>query len=372
MNTVDALIIGAGPAGSSCALHLVEHGWRVAMIDKSTFPRIKTCGGFIGPENKALLSDWGIWSKLKEQGAGIVEQSVITASHGASTIIPIHSEALGASRSLLDMLLLERVKDLGVSVYEGAQARQINYHEHASEVHIDHYANDSQFKINARHVIDASGHRPALTNGSNVQLGIFALYENMPKALGQVMLHCCTGGHVGINPFEAKKINLCYVVEANYFEAHGRDPQRVLDSWIKENLHLSTVMQGARRVTAWKAVYIPKRKPIVFYHEGLWRVGDSAAFIDTAIGGGISVALISGQLLAQSLVHHHTHSKQLEAYRHAYVKNLSGQRRLAALFGNLIHQPHLAQGIISLLNISSSIRGLALNYSRPALHLNTT
>jgi len=64
MREIDALIIGAGPAGASCAIGLAKRGWRVAMIDKSIFPRHKTCGGFIGPENQALLSDLGIWSKL--------------------------------------------------------------------------------------------------------------------------------------------------------------------------------------------------------------------------------------------------------------------------------------------------------------------
>ena len=52
---VDAFIIGAGPAGISCALGLAKRGWNVVIIDKSVFPRQKTCGGFIGPENKAML-----------------------------------------------------------------------------------------------------------------------------------------------------------------------------------------------------------------------------------------------------------------------------------------------------------------------------
>ena len=40
----DVLIIGAGPAGSTCALALAGSGLKVALIDKQTFPRDKICG----------------------------------------------------------------------------------------------------------------------------------------------------------------------------------------------------------------------------------------------------------------------------------------------------------------------------------------
>ncbi|MBN2639336.1 MAG: FAD-dependent oxidoreductase [Bacteroidales bacterium] len=40
----DVAIIGAGSAGTSCALALRNSGLKVALIDKSRFPRNKTCG----------------------------------------------------------------------------------------------------------------------------------------------------------------------------------------------------------------------------------------------------------------------------------------------------------------------------------------
>ena len=40
----DALIIGAGPAGSSAAILLARAGWSVALIEKQRFPRRKVCG----------------------------------------------------------------------------------------------------------------------------------------------------------------------------------------------------------------------------------------------------------------------------------------------------------------------------------------
>jgi geranylgeranyl reductase family protein len=43
----DALVVGAGPAGSTAAFHLARGGARVLLVDKTRFPRDKPCGGGI-------------------------------------------------------------------------------------------------------------------------------------------------------------------------------------------------------------------------------------------------------------------------------------------------------------------------------------
>ena len=42
---VDVLVVGAGPAGSSTAIHLARAGVRVLLAEKARFPRDKPCGG---------------------------------------------------------------------------------------------------------------------------------------------------------------------------------------------------------------------------------------------------------------------------------------------------------------------------------------
>jgi menaquinone-9 beta-reductase len=49
MESCDALIIGGGPAGSSCAWQLRRHGMDVIVMDKANFPRDKVCAGWITP-----------------------------------------------------------------------------------------------------------------------------------------------------------------------------------------------------------------------------------------------------------------------------------------------------------------------------------
>jgi geranylgeranyl reductase family protein len=46
----DVVIVGAGPAGSSCAWALRHAGLDVLIVDRQKFPRNKTCAGWITPE----------------------------------------------------------------------------------------------------------------------------------------------------------------------------------------------------------------------------------------------------------------------------------------------------------------------------------
>jgi flavin-dependent dehydrogenase len=50
MRSVDVLVVGGGPAGSTAAWKLREAGADVLVLDKERFPRLKLCAGWITPE----------------------------------------------------------------------------------------------------------------------------------------------------------------------------------------------------------------------------------------------------------------------------------------------------------------------------------
>ncbi len=52
----EVIIIGGGPAGSACAWQLHRHQIPALIIDKSTFPRLKLCAGWVQPR---------IWRQLQ-------------------------------------------------------------------------------------------------------------------------------------------------------------------------------------------------------------------------------------------------------------------------------------------------------------------
>lgn len=50
MITTDVVIVGGGPAGSSCAWRLKQHGVDCLILERQEFPRLKLCAGWITPE----------------------------------------------------------------------------------------------------------------------------------------------------------------------------------------------------------------------------------------------------------------------------------------------------------------------------------
>ncbi|HEX4791910.1 MAG TPA: geranylgeranyl reductase family protein [Actinospica sp.] len=61
---IDVAIVGAGPTGSAAAHAAARRGLSVALIDRSTFPRDKTCGDGIGPGAVRVLRELGLDSVL--------------------------------------------------------------------------------------------------------------------------------------------------------------------------------------------------------------------------------------------------------------------------------------------------------------------
>jgi geranylgeranyl reductase family protein len=70
--TWDAVVVGAGPAGSIAALVLARAGARVALADKASFPRDKACGDLIGPRGVQVLAELGVHVPDAGQGADLL------------------------------------------------------------------------------------------------------------------------------------------------------------------------------------------------------------------------------------------------------------------------------------------------------------
>lgn len=50
MKSYDAIVVGAGPGGSTCAERLKKSGLDVKLFDKKVFPRVKPCAGWVTPQ----------------------------------------------------------------------------------------------------------------------------------------------------------------------------------------------------------------------------------------------------------------------------------------------------------------------------------
>ena len=120
----DALLIGGGPAGATAALTLARAGWKVAVVEKSNFPRGKVCGEYLSPTNLALFRQLGIADDFLERAGPPVRQVGLFA-RATVLMAPMTwqrrttedwGRALG--RETLDTLLLQRAAEAGASVWQ--------------------------------------------------------------------------------------------------------------------------------------------------------------------------------------------------------------------------------------------------------------
>ncbi|HXZ77194.1 MAG TPA: geranylgeranyl reductase family protein, partial [Streptosporangiaceae bacterium] len=68
----DAVVVGAGPAGSVAALVLARGGARVALADKASFPRDKACGDLVGPRGVQVLAELDVHVPDAGQGSDLL------------------------------------------------------------------------------------------------------------------------------------------------------------------------------------------------------------------------------------------------------------------------------------------------------------
>ncbi|HKP72779.1 MAG TPA: FAD-dependent monooxygenase, partial [Pyrinomonadaceae bacterium] len=109
----DALIVGAGPAGSFAAERLARGGARVALFDGRPADEPKACGG--GVTSKALKA----WPHLLEATGRMVEEVEMYSPTGTRVRLKLDEPFAIYSRSAFDSYLLERARQAGAHVVAG-------------------------------------------------------------------------------------------------------------------------------------------------------------------------------------------------------------------------------------------------------------
>jgi geranylgeranyl reductase family protein len=119
VETVDVLIVGSGPAGSSTALHLlrIDPAWakRIVVVEKAVHPREKLCGGGVTHPGSNILAQLGL--EFEPEHFDVREARLVfqdqSYSFFANPIFRI------TRRDVFDHWLVKKAEEKGVRVYQG-------------------------------------------------------------------------------------------------------------------------------------------------------------------------------------------------------------------------------------------------------------
>jgi len=288
--SVDAVVIGGGPAGTAAAIRLARSGRRVSLYEKEHFPRQKLCGGFLSPEGLADLEDLHVLDALRRTGVISLHRTVIASRHGTIIESSLPAEALSVSRDTLDQLLLEEARWAGVDVHEGVDGTPL----------IDKHPITVIATGRMGHPRKNEPLTPWYASPTTPYFGMQALFEGVEGVTDQVELDLIKSGYVGLAR-QNQGINICALTTQETIKQRGPDLDNVMASFMGENPILQTHLKDAKRVGEWMAVgpvYMGIRR---LANENTFYVGDAACVVDPFAGEGMSIGLYSSQLLMSAL-----------------------------------------------------------------------
>jgi geranylgeranyl reductase family protein len=143
----EVIVVGGGPAGSVMAWSLARRGVRVAVLERSTFPREKVCGDFVEPAGLRILDRMGcletpdpappIAGARVYVGPRQVYRGTVPYYDGTQGL-PTHGQIV--PRDVLDTRLLERAEAAGAKVFQGCEVGAVVRQNGAMSVAADHGA----------------------------------------------------------------------------------------------------------------------------------------------------------------------------------------------------------------------------------------
>ena len=285
-STYDVVVVGAGPAGCSAAIHLHKYGIDdVLLIDKALFPRDKICGDGIPLKCNYLLEELGInANNVKERGYKIKQLNIYTPRNGiiyyGNSQDDSSKKSVCLERKEFDLLLQNQAKEFIGNIYQGTKIRTINRTGERYTLLIEENTTQSQWKVQAKLVIGADGSNSVIARQNNmisnkksdrfIGLRGYCYNEDYEPAIHIIYDKNILPGYIWLFPVSKNKANIGMVVNFDY---------KLFDNLKGFPLNLGSA-KGSR------------------VKDGLILVGDAASFINPLTGGGIYNALLTGKIAA--------------------------------------------------------------------------
>ena len=317
----DVIIVGGGPAGSSCAAYLSKGGRTVLLLDRATFPRDKTCGDGISGRSVGILLELDL---LKEIGKVEHEDMYgVTFSNPNGKVVPIGAPRDTSSpppgfvcrREVLDNVLFQNAKKLASKTIEGFFVTDL-IQENGAVVGVKGRLKDKEMEFRAKIIVGADGAGgpvskklgPTNTDEMHQAAAIRCYYEGVEGMIDQIELHFIDGvlpGYFWIFPLPNKRANVGIGMLVADMKKTKSNLQKVMFELIEKHPVFKERFKNAKRSTEVKSWILPlasKTPNLKIYGNGYVLIGDAASLIDPFTGEGIGNALVSGKIAAQTIM----------------------------------------------------------------------
>jgi flavin-dependent dehydrogenase len=343
--TADAVVVGAGPAGSAAATVLARGGRKVLLLEKDVFPRHKVCGEFLSADALPSLDRIGARERVLRATGERMTRGTLHLPGGRAVSFALPEPAIGISRFRLDDLLAAGAREAGAELRFGIRVVSA---EPAGDAgfRVRFVQRGQEESVDAPAVIGAWGRWDALDRSRAFQRGsrFFGWsrdYSGAESLAGEVRLYLFPGGYCGLSRVEGGMVNLAGVVsEAGWKSAGGGWPG-VLAAARRSNARLdsdlSPLEAGPVGFLGTGPVYFTAKPPT---EKGILMAGDAAGVLDPFSGEGQSAALASGILAAETverqLSGELTRPECERAYRQEWRRRFARRFAWSAAFRRLV------------------------------------
>lgn len=378
----DAVVVGAGPAGSSTALLLARAGWSVALVERQRFPRRKVCGECVAASNLPLLDALGVGDAFGVRAGGELRR--VALCRGGETIVaalptaPTHALPYGRAlgREHLDTWLADRAEAAGVRRLQPCALQSIEGRPGDFRLRVQTVGAPGEAReLHAALVVAAHGsweplpsERPA-SRRARKPSDLFAFKANFSgAAIAADLLPVLSfrGGYGGMVVADESVATLACCVREDRLD-HDRDARpgeragEIVEQILRrECAGVALALAGATRVGPWLASG-PIRPGIrLGAGDGVFRVGNAAGEAHPIVGEGISMALQSAFMLAALLCPERSalvdgndatvaQARALSAYEALWRRRFTTRLRVAAAFAHVAMRPSLSAPLWPLL-----------------------
>ena len=304
----DVIICGAGPAGSTCALALADSGLRVAVIEKSSFPRDKVCGDAVAAYIPKVLGT--LHTKFKDALSTFNEKVVvnncrIVAPNTNSFDITYSESGFISTRVSWDNYLFELASaEKNVTFFLNQAITDVSIDKVKSEITVQTDTRSFKGKI----VIGCDGAHSIVNKkivGTKMDLnhysgGVRSYYKNVTGIPDQTFeIHFIKDllpGYFWIFPIKDNMANVGLGALSADISKRKLNLRKVFHDVINNVEYLKKRFTDAEQVGDLEGFGLPLgSRKVKMSGDNFMLCGDAASLIDPLSGEGIGQAMVSGR-----------------------------------------------------------------------------